>query len=385
MGNSASSSASSTATYSDKHVFEKELQLINNIVANIVTEKNVFRNNDYNFLSQDVCNKHYLLLESELNKHLKIQLKGVGESLLIIPKERESKVLPAKNMNKEEICKKISQHYMKILYILCLIKYVYNLEHHGDYSISGIIMRNIKVVNDIIEINFCNVPQKDYSKDLKDAVKLDFSQLEGLKFLTQFFLDQGEATAFTKVLRGILARGSKGVIQRQLCNYKHDSKARVEHFKELEKIYQDRFKEKLVCGVKENDTPDLMAANKQKFPNLFMYVERDNPVFAKEYCYEIHKLVIQTNTAEGKKVLEQYNTMKKNYKQNLDNLGKLLNLVITPDEKLGYVLKDIDKELLDGIIVNVKDTIKTYYIQSLMDYHELLDIGKKTPNINMLK
>lgn len=381
MGNSTSQ----TATYAEKHVFQKELETLNAIVNSILTEKNIFKNSDYNFLSQDVCNKHYILMESELNKHLKVNLKGVGEALYIIPKDSE-RTYSARNINKGEICQKISHHYMKILYILCLVKYVYNIEHHGDYSISGIIMRNIRIVDNIMEINFCNVPQKDFSKSLKDAYKIDFSKLEGLKFMTDFFLTKPESFSYVKVLKSVLARGSKTAINKHICNYIENTKAPLEHIKNLEKMYMQRYSEKLVCGGKAEEAGKklrLEDAAHAKY-NLFMYVEKNNPVFSKEYCSEIHKLVIQLNTPGGKKVLEAYKQMKDNYNMHLQDIQKLISLLVAKDKRGAYSLKDIDKRTLDDIVVKIKDTIKTYYIQSLLDFQKLLDIGKNVPNINMM-
>lgn len=375
MGNQVSSPEKN-----DKNIFEKELQHINDIVNSIVTEKDLFKNRDYNFLTQDVCNQHYILMENELNRHLKVELNNLGTSLYLIPKDNES-YYKRYNLNKKEICKKISNHYIKILYILCLIKYVYNLEQYGDFSISGIIFRNVRFVDNIMEINFCNVPQKDFSKTMKDAYRLDFGQLEGLKFLTSFFLEKSEAHSFIKVMRTILSRKTKSKIGEDVCGYILDTNASLDHVKTLEKLYMNKFDEKLVCNARMfNDPPSM-----NKIPNLHMYVEKDNPIFSKEYCSEIHKLIIQLNTPGGKKVLEKYKMMKQNYLDNIKEIEKLVDLLIVKSSDGSYSLRDISKDALDSIIYNVKDVIKTYYIQSLLDFQKLIEVGKKTPNINMIK
>jgi hypothetical protein len=377
MGNSASQTTSP-----DKQVFSKELKKVNDMVNGILTEKNIFRNGDYNFLSQDVCNKHYILMESELNRHLKVNLKGVGQALFIIPKENDSKYT-SMSINKKEVCQKISHHYMKILYVLCLIKYVYNLESDGDYSILGIIMRNIRIIDGIMEINFCNVAQKDFSKDIKDAYKLDFAKLEGLDFMTKYFLEQNESKAFVKVLKTILSRNSKLQIHKSICSYIESTNAKIEHVKTLEKTYLDRFNEKLTCQKTASEKTNEAVQNGKL--NLFMYVEKDNPVFSKDYCSEIHKIVIPIKSPGGQQVFKAYNQMKANYAQNLGNIERLINMMVTKDSKGIYILKDIDRQSLDRIINDVKDTIKTYYIQAILDFHKMLDIGKNVPNINMMK
>ena len=366
--------------YGDTNVFQKDLQNINQIVNSIVSEKNLFKNRDYNFLSNDVCNEHYLLMENELSRHLKVEVKNLGTSLYIIPKDSEI-TYQKNNINKKEICRKISQHYMKILYILCLIKYVYNLENAGDYSISGIVFRNIKVVDNIMEINFCNVPQKDYTRSLKDAYKLDFGKLEGLQFLTQYFLDAEESFAFVKVMRKLLARSSKSTVNNMMCDYLSSvGSQRAEHVKELEQMYFNKYNQKLSCKQVKKDT-----GGGKKRVNLFMYVEKDNPILSKEFCYEMHKYVIQLNMPYGKTVLQQYNAMKNNYSNNIKAIEKLIDKLVLKNKDGSFALKDIDRISLDKIVLEVKDTIKTYYLQSIMDFQKLLDIGKNTPNINIIK
>lgn len=372
MGNTTSN----TSEGKTKYIFENELSGLNAIVNNIINDEDLFKNQNYNFLSKDVCNQHYILMENELNKHLKVNLGELGTALYLIPKEHETK----SKVNKKEICQKVSYHYMKILYIICLIKYVYNIEQHGDFSISGIIFRNIKIVENIMEINFCNVPQKDYRKDVKDAYKMDFGKLEGLKFLTQYFLEQNESSAFLKVMRGLLARSGKNQVKNTFCKY--ISNGALSNIKEVEKMYMDKYNEKLIC---KDDVKEDAVKSKRGSVNLFMYVERDNPIFSKEYCYEMHKLVIPLTSQNGKKVHDQYKIMKTNYKNNISNISNLLNMLVDKNENGDYELKDISHRDVTQVIDNVKNTIKTYYIQSIYDYQMLLDIGKQTPNINMIK
>ena len=374
MGNTASN----TSQIKTKHIFENELSELNAVVNNIINDEDLFKNKNYNFLSKDVCNQHYILMESELSKHLKVNLGELGMALYLIPKHDEARIEKSK-VNKKEICQKISHHYMKILYILCLIKYVYNLEQYGDFSISGIIFRNIKIVENIMEINFCNVPQKDYNKQVSDAYKMDFGKLEGLKFLTQYFLDNDESSAFIKVMRSLLARSGKSQVKSAFCKYA--THGAVSNIKELEKMYLDKYNEKLVC----KDTEDTPKEGKNKRLNLFMYVEKDNTIFSKEYCYEMHKLVIPLSSSNGKKVNNQYKVMKENYKNNISNIQRLLNMLVTKNANGDFELKDVSQQELNDVIENVKTTIKTYYIQSILDYQLLLDIGKATPNINMIK
>lgn len=371
MGNTKSSLATP-----DKHVFAKELSKLNTIVNAVISEKNVFKNRDYNFLSQDVCNEHYLLMENELNRHLKVNLEGLGESLYLIPKEEGPH-----RVNKKEICQRISNHYIKILYVLCLIKYVYNIENDGDLSISGIVFRNIRVIDNIMEISFCNVPHKDYSKNIKDAYKLDFSKLEGLDFLANYFLDPDEGNAFVRLLRRVLARSPKKNVEDKLCDYVNRTHLTADHMKALESMFEARYKDKLKCQQK----PHKASQGPKTKVNLTMYVEKDNPIFSRDHCYEMHKYVIQLNTTAGKAVAVQYERMKSNYLKNIKEVEKLLDGFVMRQSDGSYTLKDISSKELDDTIKKVKEAIKIYYLQSIVDFQSLLDIGKSTPNINVLK
>lgn len=365
-------------TTKDSNVFEKELSGVNAIVNSIINEKDLFKNRDYNFLSQDVCSQHYVLMESELNRHLKINIQNLGTSLYLIPKDREA--YTSQQINKKEICKKISHHYMKVLYILCLIKYVYNLEKNGDMSIAGIVFRNIRFVDNIMEINFCNVPQKDYSKSLKDAYKMDFGRLEGLRFLTSYFLDKKEALAFVRVMRRVLAHGTKGGLASSMCGYKATSGVSAEHVLQMERMYLDRYGEKLVCkqGAVEK------GGKEPRSIGLHMFVGKDNPILSREFCNEIHKYIIQINTPAGKKAVERYKAMKANYDTNLKEVERLLGLLVERGKGGGYTLRNLGRAQLDAIVYKVRDTIKTFYVQSILDFQSLLEVGKKVPNINVI-
>ena len=65
MGNVSSSRSA------DNNVFKNELTKLNHIVTSIINDKDLFKNSNYNFLSQEVCNKYQIILEDELSKHLK--------------------------------------------------------------------------------------------------------------------------------------------------------------------------------------------------------------------------------------------------------------------------------------------------------------------------
>ena len=361
MGNSSSRSE-------ERDVFKKELEIINDIVNNIINEDNIFKNKDYNFLSQDVCNNYQVVLEDELEKHLKLSINSLGTSLYIIPKDDDTKLTKLK-LTKKEVCEKISNHYIKILYMMSLVKYVYSLETNGDLSIAGIVMRNIRILDDIMEINFCDLPHKNYSVDGLDSYRIDFSKLEGFKFFVEFVLSPNEAQSFLGVVKAILGRSSKNKVATAVCA----SSFSPTGMKELEDIYNKKYGEKLICRQSGGGT-----AVKKLAMNIF--VNKDNPIFTKDLCFAPRKVVIKTSTKPGQEILNLYKIMKQNYVKNVKSMEEILKKLVHKYDGI-YLLNDINKGALDSIITEIKNKVKILYIQSIVDYQNLLDKAKLIPNI----
>jgi hypothetical protein len=332
-------------------------------VTDIVSEDDMFKNKDYNFLSQDVCANYQVVLQEELNKHLRLEIKELGAMLYILPKSGDDETKLTKyKLTKKQVCDKISNHYIKILYIVCLIKYVYNLEKDGDLSIAGIIFRNIKIVDDMIQIHFCGLPHKDYGGADSDTYKIDFSKLEGLKFFTEYFLSPAESAKFMGVLRAALARSSSGKVKHRMCANRKD-------IKYFEKIYESRFKHKLQCAGGTN--------------NLHLFVEKDNPIFLASYCAAPLRIAAKLSTPQGKSIHAQYNRMKNNYETNVKDVHGILDKLVYKSSSGAYELKDVSKPDLNNIVEDVKTKIKGFYLQSIFDFQELLDIAKKSPSIHI--
>ena len=344
----------------DEPLLKEELESLNKIVTKLVTHNDMFADNEYNFLSEDVCEKYQVVLESDLNKMLKMEIKSLGESLLLIPRDEEQKLLQQKNMKKNEICTKIANHYIKILYVLCLIKYVYNLEKFGDLSLAGIIFRNIHISKNMFTVKYCKQAQKDLKRASgHEALNLDFSRLEGFKFFIEYFLEKDEAAIFLKVFRHIFARKSKGVLRKDLCE--------MGNIKEIEDLYQRRYNEKLICQAGGGD--------------INIFVEADNPLFESTWCYAEGTVTIPLAESDGKEAYQLYKAMRSRYNSNIKEIEKILMHKLVDKHLSGkWALKDINKTELDDIIREVKDKVKVFYLQSISDFQDLLDRIKTFPN-----
>ena len=364
MGNSSSSSSSFTK---EDAVFTKDLQSINDIVNSIITNQNIFHDNNFNFLSENVCNKYYLLLSEELDKHLKVDLQSLGSSLYLIPKDDDKKIEKF-NLNKQQLCQKISNHYIKILYVLCLIKYVFDLERDGKNNIFSIMNSNVKINDDVLEIHFCNTPHSIYTKDEKRKHKIDFGIVAGIHFFTNYFLEKDDAIAFMTIIRSILARKNNKDIFNQFCQMSKTRSLSESEFKELENVYKQRIQ--CQSGGSESDI------------DLNVFIEKNNPFFSTTLCsshisFEYKPIEILISSKRGKKIYELYKTMRSNYEKNIKNIEKLILLLVQPSTNHKWTLKDVTKPILDKTIESIKVMIKIFYIQSIVDFHTLLDNAKE--------
>jgi hypothetical protein len=366
-------------------VFKQELSSLNQLVTSILTEENVFRNSNYNFLSHNVCAKHTIVLEEELGRHLKIRLQTLGTGLYLIPTADTATTSQGKRISKRDICSKISNHYMRILYVLTLIKYVYDLEHHGDYSIAGIIFRNIKVNDGLMSITHCSMPQKDFSHNTKDN-KIDFGTLEGMSFFVNYVMDKDEGKAFVDVLKAILSRSPRGEVRKTVCSMLAQKKLNVTLVRQVEQTFKDKYGSELQCANTSTtltQEQQLQSLVNRKIPNLFMRVERNNPVFLKDYCYNVNDVIVRLDNANNKVVLSTFKKMQQNYKNNVSSIERLMDKLVIKTSSGQYELRDIGKPELDIIVEDVKSTVKLFYIQSILDFQNLLDIAKNNQNIEV--
>jgi hypothetical protein len=397
MGNSNSNNTSQ-----EEGIFANELSLIKNIVNNIINDRDVFHNKDYNFLSQDICRQYNIVLQAELDKHLKIELESLGTKLYIIPK-REDESLNKLKLSKKEICDKISGHYIKILYIICLIKHVYNLEKNGDLSIAGIVFRNIKIMDDIMEIDFCQVPQKSYKYDdsnsnsgnSKSITKINLGLVQGVAFFNKYFLKPTESKVFMNLMRIIFSRKQKKGFNNHICQLVKNKQLTAEEIIQIEELYTNRFGEKLVCtespalrsnGFESPITSGSVSASasaNDKLPNLYIEISENNPIFSNRMCLAGGQRVVKLNTPEGRKVHESYKKMKANYNKNIKNIHDILNK-LTFKQGEEYMLKDIKNNELEEVINSVKTQVKIFYMQSILDYQTIFDISAELPNISII-
>ena len=237
---------SSSKQTPSENVFKNELKQINDIVNSIISSDNTFINDDYNFLSDEVCESYQVVLE-------------LGEHIYVIPKENSQRI------SKSKICEKIAGHYSKILFVLCLIKYVYNIEKNGDLSLMGRIFRNIKITeDDFMEILYCDKNQ-GFTISGK-SIKFDLKTIDGLSFFVNYILTPNESSAFLSIFKQLLRRNKKGNgLHDKICNAIDTNALSKEEADMIKKLYRKEITTKNVFVYKQNINKLKLTMNLYKW------------------------------------------------------------------------------------------------------------------------
>lgn len=365
-----------------RDVFSKELTNINSIINDILHENNTFKNESYNFLSDDVCNKYQVVLESDLSKHLKLELAEYGTLLYVIPKEDIPSTNSKIKITKAEICERISSHYIRILYILSLIKHVYNLENNGDRSFAGIINRNIKIVNNLMEVQYCGIDQGMITSSSSNKT-VDLGKLEGFDFFLKIILTDTESREFMKLMRAILGRYAQHNIHAIICQAKQKNTITQMEFDILSSLFKQTHNKDLICSTKVSHNNSTRTKDKKTTKiNSHVNVKKMNPVFLQEYCPIIENVVVDLSTEEGKHVKQIYELMRNKVQQNIRKVNDILTDIVFKNKNGTYELKDVDSNTLDAIVNKTKICIRLFYLESILYYQHLLNVVK---NIATLK
>jgi hypothetical protein len=377
----------STSHENLKGIFGKELKELNDLCFKIISKEDSskFTKNKYNIFINELYDNHVLVLEKELNKHLKVDLEQLNSSIYFLPKKQENVInvdqskgffsnTQNKFIKKSELTKMISQHYLTVLNMVKMITQVYDLESGGDYSIAGILKRNITMENGLLVINYCNMAQFDYDQG-KRVEKVNFGNLKGVKLLTKLMTND-ESRAFTKHLNALLSDNtSQSKLEKTICenNLLYNTKDFSELFKKSKGINIDCSKHQFYSNTSEHD--------------LFLSVSKNNPIFAANKCLDKKKVIINLHdkniSKQNKKLYNLYDTFTNNYKNNIQNVFSNLYDVI--DIKNGFIIKDVSNNELQSTLNKLKIHIMKFYINSIVDYKNLLDQAKKIGSVNVNK
>jgi hypothetical protein len=359
------------------NVFAKELGQLNAIVSKVISHDGKFSNPNYNFLFEDACKNYTVVWEKELSKHLKVDLGNLSGSIYLLPKKdlvvsHEDKV----EVSKQELCDKITKHYIKILYVISLIKHVFDLEQDGDHSLAGIMKRNIKVVDGIMEIHYCSIPHKDY--DHQEPGKINFESLSGFHFFVENFLDPVEKYAFLEQFKALLARKPPHKLNNAICL---DTLVPARTYEET---YSTKLSKPVACPA-SSQIPSVKR--KRRHLDLMFEVASYNPIFNTNYCMSQKKKVISLNRSDPaiRKLMDVHGKMHTHYVDNVDAVLAILEKLVIEKDHETYELRNISSDVLQSIIKEVKQKVVVFYLQSLVDFHLLLDLAKEIPSLQLDK
>ena len=131
-------------------LFEEETQFMNELLMLVMSNHKAFHDDQQNFLDEAVCENFNFVMESRLQKHLKVELKDLSEDLLLIPR--------GDNAKKEELCRMVINHYRGIFETVALIRKVFNTDNYGNNSLLGMCAQLIqfKEKDNILSIDYCS-------------------------------------------------------------------------------------------------------------------------------------------------------------------------------------------------------------------------------------
>lgn len=347
-----------TGALNNQGIFHKELSKLDSLVDSILSKNNTFKDNNYNFLNPKVCDKYTMVMESSLSKHLKIHLHELSTNIYFVPKNNDNLKIPnsTTRVTKSELCKLITDHYKKTLKILSLIREIYDFENGGDFSIAGIIYRNLDQVDGMFQVNFCASKQVPLNNSKSDLV--DFNELKGLSTFVNDFLTETEATTFIKHLRQLFGNYNKRTIAQLICE---DT---IVSSKQYREIYEDV---RIQCGGEK--TYD----KHHKKHNLLFRITENKPVISYELCFDKQKIMAPFD----RKLRDLFRKFKTDYMKNLEEIYEIIHLLIYYDFKTNsYKLKDLTHNELISIETRVKQVVILLFVQSIINYFKILNYVK---------
>lgn len=320
-----------------------------------------FKGERENDLAQEKCDAYMMITNGQLDSSFKRdELISLGKEVLAVTKTMD-------DASKAEWCKVISKHYNRMLALIRLVNAVHDTENNGEGSIAGIVFRNLYIRNNVMEIFFCAVPQDSQGTPVAGAaakelvhpyatektlaeqnVFVDFKSLRGVRILVENVLSNKEAQIFLQELQFVLHQSTGAEFKRLVCNDQ----------------LVDR--EAVLPGV---NCEDVLGHLADKPVEYMLTVPSKNPVLDNRYCQMVRKVVVPIST-----VKTQYERLRVNYHNNLSRVFDIVDkeLIERPTPK-SFRLRNVEASQLDAIERKLKSAVVTFYLQTIADYHLLLN------------
>lgn len=340
-------------------IFKDELKSLNNIVSGIINNDNLYKNAKYSTQMDDICDNYTVVLESSLNKHIKIELESLKDAIYMIPITKHvEKPSIDKTIKKQNLCQLISDHYRKILEIILVIKYVYDLENNGDENLASLTLKCVQSENNIMKVIYCNSVQSSINSD-----KLDFSKLKGFEVFNNKMLNERERSTLAYRFQNTLLGKEEDACDDAIFTPKDLKNMGIKKLCTKEqKIHKIQKINELVHNLDKN---------------LKFSVGLNNPVLNDFICAQQENVFIDLRTPKSKPVLVKYEMMKKSYSDNLKKIVQCLLEIVEPEGN-EYKLRSINNEQLNIIKKKIKQTITQFYCETIYNFHEFIKVVKKS-------
>ncbi len=332
-----------------------------------------FRQDKDRDLSDGKCDSYTVMIADHLDKSFhKDELVKLGDEVVALPKTMD-------DARKAEYCSKIASHYNRMLNLIKLVHAVYDTNAQGEFSLAGIVFKNINITNNVLEIFFCAVPQDSQGNPVAGAaakermypyaldhalrgVFVDFKNLMGFKVLVDDVMTKDEAQIFLQELQYVLHQSAGPEFRRLVCN----------------DTLLDR--QTVFPGTTCDDVKGYLAKNEHTIDEFMLSVPSKNPVLDTRYCQVVHKVVVPFDA-----VKDQYTNMRINYHKNLLKIRDITEneLLERPDDKnpMAWRLRNIHSKDLDALEHKVKSAVVTFFIQTIVSYHALLNQAMHTEHV----
>lgn len=300
--------------------------IIKDILSKSIVEKNI----------NEICSNNVIIQKKVLNKFARI--------------DKEYFLIPKNKIQNHELCVNTSKKYLKKIQLLTTIKYLYDVENIGKNNFASLIFNHIQIDNENnkIKIASCTSKQNKWWWEIEEG--LNVYLIPGIKYFVENNLSEKESKIFLGQLKEILKSNNSTKLDKYVC--------KDDLIKELtyEKLYQTIFH----CKSKISKT----GGAKTQLVNI----AKHNPIISQNMCRT--KTIYETKYRLQFKQMIQ--NMRNNYTKNLKKITKLLNTLVKNENGV-YELRNISLKYLNVIDNKVKRTIILFYMQSLMDYKNILN------------
>lgn len=222
-------------------------------------------------------------------------------------------------------------------HIINCVHEVYDVNNYGHDSLVTTILNNIEMTKHKIKIKECKSKQFKWWWYDKNEVKYNVFLIPGIKCFVNTLLSEEESKIFVSQLKEIFREKPRvDRLQEAICKDKI-----IQH-----KTYERLYRRIIHCAI-----------GGYNYNKLDITVDKGNPILSENMCKKKHMNEIGSKEQFKNLVI----TMVSNYDKNLKKISEVMNKLETARGKE-----------LKVVITKIKRTIMLYYLQSIIDYKNIL-------------